>query len=404
MIDFDLATLAREAREQVRPGEPPLDTITAAAPRPRGRWIAFAAAAAVVAVVGTLVALPLGSSGPEPAPAVPSIPGLVPPAGMRWAGAGRVVLAVPTTWADSQYGCDTEPQPAVVYDVSYWQTCQDTSLGRQRHPAALWILADRQYADYRSTYDRRARIKVPSLGARRSDPWRQGGDAGRYWYDALVVPSESSVFVAQARTRAGVVAMIASARRTPGTVAVPPSTAGDDLAAARIALAGYDVRVRTVAGFYRSGSVIGSDPGFGTPLSAGATITLSVSSGLGDQPAMSDAFLARNGVRIEPLGTLTTAEQQAADSSRSTIQSRLGAHPSPWDSQVVLRRITTTINTQNGVPVLQNHLAWLVLTPHQLNVSLGGPCCDRRSPSAGVGREIDVYDALTGKFVWGTSF
>jgi hypothetical protein len=37
-------------------------------------------------------------------------------------------------------------------------------------------------------------------------------------------------------------------------------------------------------------------------------------------------------------------------------------------------------------------------------VSLGGPCCDRRSPSAGVGREIDVYDALTGKFVWGTSF
>jgi hypothetical protein len=36
MSDFDLATLAREAREQVHPGEPPLDAITAPTARDRG--------------------------------------------------------------------------------------------------------------------------------------------------------------------------------------------------------------------------------------------------------------------------------------------------------------------------------------------------------------------------------
>jgi hypothetical protein len=405
MTDFDLATLAREAREQVQPGAPPLDAITAPpGRRPRGRWVVMAAAAAVVLVIGTVVALPHRSSGPEPSPAVPSIPGLVPPDGMRWVGAGHVVLAAPTTWADSQYGCETDPRPSVVYDLPYWQTCQDTSLGRERKPAALWVVADRRYADYVSTYDRRARIPVPSVSGRRSEPWRVGGDAGRYWYEVLVVPSTSTALVAQATSRAAVVAMIGSARRTPDKVAVPPATAGDDLATARAALSGYDVRVVTVSGFYRAESVIGSDPAFGTPLAPGATITLTVSSGLGDRPSMSDAFLERHGVKVEPLGTISPADQRVIDQNRAAIEESQAGHPSPWASQLVLRRITTTINTSNGVPVLQHRLAWLRLVPHQLTASLGGPCCDHRSPPAGVGRDISVYDALTGAFVWGTSF
>jgi hypothetical protein len=399
MTDFDLATLAREAREQVQPGKPPLDAITARpVRRPRGRWVALTAAAAVVLVIGTVVSLPRGSSGPGPAPAVPSIPGLVPPAGMRWAGAGHVVLAVPTSWADSQYGCETDPRPSVVYDLEYWQTCQDTSLGRERRPAALWVVTDRQYADYVSSYDRRATIPVPAVSGKRSAPWREGGEGGRYWYDVLVVPSESTAFVAQATSRAGVVAMIASARRTPDKVAVPPTTAGQDLRAARTALSGYDVRVEAVSGFYRTDSVIDSNPAFGTPLGRGAAITLTVSSGLGDQQAMSDAFLGRHGVRIEPTGPISAAEQQIVDRTRPE------ADASPWASQLVLRRITTTINTRNGVPVLQDHLAWLVLTPRMLMVPSGGPCCHHRSLPAGVGRDISVYDALTGTFVWGTSF
>jgi hypothetical protein len=357
-----------------------------------------------VAVIGTVVVLPHGSSEPEPSPVGSSIPGLTPPAGMRWAGAGHVVLAVPTTWADSQYGCETDPQPAVVYDLDYWQTCQDTTLGRERKPSALWVVADRQYADYSATYDRRARIDVPGLAARRSKPWPQGGDAGRYWYEVLVVPSASTLFVAQAASRQAVDAMIASARRTPTTVVVPPATAGQDLAAARAALTGYDVRVRTVSGFYRADTVIGSVPAFGTPLARGAMITLTVSSGLGDQPSMSDAFLARNGVRIEPLGTISAADRKLVDRAHAGLAGSPGGFTSPFASQLVLRRITTTINTDHGVPVLQHQLAWLRLTPHMLVIPIGGPCCDHRSAPAGVGREIDVYDALTGKFVWGTSF
>jgi hypothetical protein len=160
----------------------------------------------------------------------------------------------------------------------------------------------------------------------------------------------------------------------------------------------------TVSGFYRADSVIGSDPAFGTPLAPGATITLTVSSGLGDRPSMSDAFLERHGVKVEPLGTISPADQRVIDQNRAAIEESQAGHPSPWASQLVLRRITTTINTSNGVPVLQHRLAWLRLVPHQLTASLGGPCCDHRSPPAGVGRDISVYDALTGTFVWGTSF
>ena len=404
MTGFDLAALAHDAREQVHPGEPPLDAITAPPSRRRGRWIALAAAAAVVVVIGTVAWLPHRASGPEPAPAVPPIPGLVPPAGMRWAGAGDVVVAVPTTWAESQYGCETDPRPSVVYDAGYWATCQDTSLGRERRPAALWVLptsqAKRGYGGFALE---RSHVAVPGLDARRSNPFRQGGDAGAYWYQALVVPSAHTMFIAQARTRAAVVATIASARRTPRKVVVPLATAGEDLAAARTALTGYDVRVRTVPGFYRTDSVIGSDPAFGTPLAGGATITLTVSSGLGDQQAMTDAFLARHDVHVEPLGTLSAAEEQQIATSRAKIEAKRAANPSPWDSQLLLRRITTEYPSRHGVPEFQHRLAWLWLTPRSLVRSFGGPCCGP-APAAGLGHDISVYDALTGTFVWGETF
>lgn len=226
-----------------------------------------------------------------------------------------------------------------------------------------------------------------------------GGDAGRYWYDVLVVPSETTAFVAQARTRAAVVALVASARRTPGTVVVPPTAAGQDLAAARAVLEGYSVDVKTVPGFSRAGSVIRSVPAFGTPLARGAAVTLTVSSGLGEQQAMSDAFLARHGVRIEPLGTLTAAEREVVDRTRPSPPAA-----SPWASQVVLRRITSEFPSRNGVPEVQHRLVWLSLTPHELVEPLGGPCCSHRGPPAGVGRDISVYDARTGKFLTGQSF
>jgi len=74
-----------------------------------------------------------------------------------------------------------------------------------------------------------------------------------------------------------------------------------------------------------------------------------------------------------------------------------------WASQLVLRRITTDDPRRNGVPEYQHRLTWLLLlTPHELARPLGGPCCHHRGPPAGVARDISVYDALTGKFVWGS--
>jgi hypothetical protein len=199
--------------------------------------------------------------------------------------------------------------------------------------------------------------------------------------------------------------VIASARRTPDGVVVPPATAGRPVADARRALRGYDVRVREVAGDYRAGSVVGSDPAFGTPLRRGETIVLSVSRGLGPEQAMSDAFLAHNGVHVEPLGTVSAADRARAARARGWITRRLLAGTSPWDTQLVLRRITSDEPRYHGVREIRHRLVWLALTPHEVVAPIGGgPCCDHASPSASLGHDISVYDALTGAFLWGESF
>jgi hypothetical protein len=197
--------------------------------------------------------------------------------------------------------------------------------------------------------------------------------------------------------------IVSSARRTPSGVAVPPSPAGSDLAAARTALHGYDVQVHEVAGYYRAGSVIGSDPDVGTPLRRGDTIVLSVSTGLGPDQAMSNDFLARQGVQVEPLGTLSVSDQQQSAHGRARIEARLAEHPGPWDTQLVLRRVTSEFPSRHGVPEIRHRLVWLLLTPRTLVASHGGPCCVP-GPPAFLGSDSSVYDALTGKFEWGATF
>jgi hypothetical protein len=199
--------------------------------------------------------------------------------------------------------------------------------------------------------------------------------------------------------------IISSARHTPERVQVPRVPAGADLAVARSGLRGYDVQVHEVSGYYSAGSVIGSDPDFGTPLRRGDTVVLTVSRGLGTQQAMSDAFLARQGVHIEPLGTISAGDRRRIDGARDRIRARLAASSSPWDTQLVLRRITSKLPSRNGVPEFQHRFAWLALTPRELSEPLlGGPCCHQVSSPAGFGRDISIYDALTGAFVWGTTF
>jgi hypothetical protein len=379
-----------------------VDLEASVAPRCRVRGAALVLASAAVALVIRLVVVAPGSSDrtpPEPARAA-----FAAPSGARWVGAGDVVLAVPTSWADSQYGCEDDPRPAVVYDAGYWTTCQDTAAGRDRRPTALWVLTTRAArSGYGGEAYLRAREELPGLGARRSEPWHEGGDFGRYWFQSLVVPSVHTLFVAQATSRAEVERIVASARRTPPGVAAPPGTPGSDLAAAWALLHGYDVQVHEVGGYYRAGSVIGSDPDFGTPLRRGDTIVLTVSTGLGPEQAMSNDFLARQGVHVEPLGTLSVTEQQQVARSRARIEARLTEHPSPWDTQLVLRRITADDPSRHGVPEIRHRLVWLLLTPRSLVESLGGPCCGP-APRAGLGREISVYDALTAAFLWGASF
>jgi hypothetical protein len=249
----------------------------------------------------------------------------------------------------------------------------------------------------------KAHHAVPRLGARRSPVFGQGGDDGHYWYQALVVPAAHTMFIAQAPSRDEVRLLIASARRVPSGSVAPPAVAGEDLSAARAALQGYDVRVHEVRGYYRAGSVIDSDPAFGTPLRPGSAVTLTVSVGLGSQPVMSDAFLARHEVHVEPLGEVTPAERRRIAQTRAALVARMSKNPSVWVSQLVLRRITATYPSRHGVPEFQHRLAWLWLTPRALVPSLGGPCCGP-APPGGLARDISVYDALTGAFITGSTF
>jgi hypothetical protein len=364
--------------------------------------VVLAVAAAVALMIGLAVATP---GAPDRTPPEPASEALAAPHGARWVGVGGVVLAVPSAWADSQYGCEDDPRPAVVYDAGYWTTCQDTGPGREQRPAALWVLTTRAArSGYGGEAYLKAHVDLPRLGARRSEPWREGGDAGGYWYQSLVVPSAHALFVAQATSRALVQRIVSSALRTPPGVAAPPSTAGSDLPAAQAALRAYDVQVHEVASSYRAGSVIGSDPDFGKPLRRGDTIVLTVSTGLGQEQAMSDDLLARQGVHVEPLGTVSATDQQQIARSRARIEAGLSRHPSVWDSQLELRRVTSDDPSRNGVPEIRHRLVWLVLTPRTLVGSLGGPCCGHRAPPAFFGRDISVYDALTGSFEWGATF
>jgi hypothetical protein len=360
------------------------------------------AVAAVALVVVATAVWPHPAPGPAPAPS--STRSGQGPEG-HWVGAGDVMVRAPRSWADSQIGCETDPQPSVVYDAGYWTQCQDTALGRQRKPAALWVLTTQEAVHgYGGSAYAKADEPVAGLDARRSPVFGEGGDTGRYWYQALVVPSAHTMFVAQSASRQQVVSIIATARRLPPGSVAPRWTAGEDLTSARHHLRGYDVTARRERSYYRAGTVIGSAPAFGTPLRPGAAVTLTVSDGLGGRHALSDALLARQGIRVEPLGTVTPAERLRAQAAREGIEARLRRAGSPFASQLVLRRITSTdYRTHNG-PVLDHRLVWLLLAPHVLVSSLGGPCCHHPPPPAGVGRDVSVYDALTGRNVWGISF
>jgi hypothetical protein len=405
MTTFDFEELAREAREEVEPGEPPLEEIMTGGGRgSRGPVLVIASAAAVALVIGLFVATPWSrQKDTTPDPARSAMPA---PPGMRWVGAGDVVLAVPSSWADSQYGCEKDPRPSVVYDAGYWTTCQNTQAGRSRRPAALWVLPTRgAERGYGGVALLKATHGDAATGGRRSEPWREGGDAHGYWYQSLVVPSVHRLFVAQSRSRAVVARVIASARRTPTGVSAPLVSAGSDLATARAALHGFDVHVQEVPGSYRSESVIGSDPAFGTPLRTGGTVVLTVSAGLGSEQAMSDAFLARQGVHVEDRGSIPATDRSRIDATRRAIEARMARHPSPWATQLVLRRITSDDPSRNGVPLIRHRLVWLALTPRALVEPIGGgPCCGHAPLPAAIGHDISVYDALSGTFEWGMTF
>src|SRR5262249_7528192 len=132
----------------------------------------------------------------------------------------------------------------------------------------------------------KAKEPVAGLDALRSPVFSETVGIARYWFQSLVVPGSHIFFVAQSTSRSEVERLIASARIVPPGSAGPPLVAGEDVAAARTALGDFDVHVREVPSPYRSDTVIDSNPGFGTPLRPGSVITLTVSSGLGDEPVM----------------------------------------------------------------------------------------------------------------------
>jgi hypothetical protein len=379
MTGFDFATLAREAREQVRPGEPPLDAITTQPARPRGRWIAFGAAAAVVLVIGTVVALPRGSSGPEPTSPVTTSPTapLSPPAGMRWLAVSHLMVAIPGTWSDSQLGCETEPHDAVVYDVGFWNECQGMGVGLSRFREAVQIV---KRGDLFQSDRRRLHVPVPGTDAVRTPPYRQWGV-----FRMVILPrTGGSALVVQTRQRRFALQLGRSVTRPPQGYVIPPVTPLMAQAAAVRALrsVGLVVTVTPVRSPYRRGAVVASDPPFGTPIAAGSAVNLQVSSGSGQTSSVIKA-LRRQHWQIGPANG-------EAEYPRSGIAKR-----DIFDGRVLLRRVT--------VPgLIDRRLVWMSVSARGFTF-ISGPCCTPHA-STGLGRTVNLYDAGTGELIYGTQF
>jgi hypothetical protein len=109
----------RELWDQIDAGLPPVGDVSREGDRVRRRrrlGMVVGAAVTVAAVAGATAVVTGANDRSEPAPSV-STPGWVldPPAGMRWAGIGRVVVAIPRDWSTDGPSCADAPSVNSIY-------------------------------------------------------------------------------------------------------------------------------------------------------------------------------------------------------------------------------------------------------------------------------------------------
>jgi hypothetical protein len=121
MNDHDLTQLLERLADRTPVGPPPINEMRASAGRTRRRravWIAGAAAAAVLAVVGSSLALArfLPTDNADHGVSLA-------PTGTRFVGRGRIAVAVPEGWGTNDRRCGTPRVDSVVVDPGLTLNC-----------------------------------------------------------------------------------------------------------------------------------------------------------------------------------------------------------------------------------------------------------------------------------------
>lgn len=287
MNDDNLTDLLEARAADVTVGPPPLAEMHRHAVRRRRSYVAaLAAAAAVVVTVGAVAVWPDGSgSGRDSTPTAsdspsPSPSPEVPPAGFRWVGMGRAVIAVPDSWATNDIRCGTPQSNTVVVDVSVIETC---ATAYPADTSSVW-LRERQPVDEIATW---TPVEVDGEEALRSPDERLVGYGDSPIFRASVyLPGRDVVFAASSTVSQEVVDEVLSRVTILDTlVAVPgispanygptPQSKAGETYVRMVREAGLVAEVVTEQGPL-PGFVLDVSPAPGTVVEPGAVVTVTV--------------------------------------------------------------------------------------------------------------------------------
>jgi hypothetical protein len=282
--------LLHEAGEQipVRP-ESMRDLIVRGRRAARARRIAVVGAAvtaAALVVTGGLV-LRLDAAGSEqhvnPTPAQAPQP----PPGKRLVGMGRIAVAVPQHWGTNEVQCGTPMSDTVVFDSEAVRLCK---VKPDQPVSSLHIVPTSSILAQPFVATARPAGEIDGIPIRRtsSAPTRPPGAPA---VGGIVVESEGVVMWVTAPDMGVVNQILDSVMVLPEGYLTVPFTAGAPGARILAGIEDAGLRVRTVAERrpgMSAGSILRSDPPFGSVVAVGSTVTVHVSGGRPEPPQQPD--------------------------------------------------------------------------------------------------------------------